>query len=110
MDQASSYLANSARHMENNSALHPVLTRELIEVIEREQRLLAQELHDGLNQEFALLAIEMKLLERQLNQSEADQMRSFRKRLEGLIQVTRSIARRLHPSIVDDWGLAAALA
>jgi signal transduction histidine kinase len=109
MDQTSSYLVNPAPHMENKLALHPVLTGNVIEVIEREQRLLAQELHDGLNQEFAVLAIEMKQLERQLNPSEADQVRSFRKQLDALIHVTRSIARRLHPSIVDDLGLAAAL-
>jgi two-component system, NarL family, sensor kinase len=95
--------------MDDKSLVHPEFTAKLFEALEREHRLLAQELHDGLNQEFAVLTIEMNRLEGKLNESEARQLRSIRERLEGLIQTTRSIARRLHPLIVDDLGLIAAL-
>jgi signal transduction histidine kinase len=95
--------------MKQDPAPKPALTEKFIEVIERERRLLAQELHDGLTQEFAVLAIEMHLLERKLSRPEAAQLRALRERLHLLIETTRSIARRLHPSIVDDLGLTASL-
>src|SRR3954463_14472883 len=73
--------------------------RNLVEAIERERRMLAQELHDDLNQDFVVLSIEMELLERKLSASDAAHLRSIRERVNEMIDTTRSIARRLHPSI-----------
>ena len=48
-----------------------VLTGRLIEAQEMERRRLARELHDGLNQQLAMLAVELGMLARQVPESSA---------------------------------------
>src|SRR3954466_10796466 len=64
------------------NALH-VLTGKLFEAQEEERRRIARELHDGLNQQLAMLAVEIGMLSRQVP-ADAKQLRdsvfSLRKR------------------------------
>ncbi|WP_404420694.1 response regulator [Nibricoccus sp. IMCC34717] len=82
------------------------------EAAEREQRRIADDLHDGLGQEMTGIAIQLKLLEGQL----ARQGLGEAARVAQLVQLTsqaarhaRDIAHGLSPRIVVEQGLVAAL-
>jgi PAS domain S-box-containing protein len=89
-----------------------ILTGRLILGQEEERKRLARELHDDLSQRLAVIAIETG----KLHSSVRDEPGSICKPLLALrdkaIQIAadvHDIARRLHPSILDDLGLAKAL-
>jgi len=84
----------------------------LINAESEERRRISRELHDDLCQRLALLAFDTGSL-LQTAHGSADQMeeqlRSFQTRVVQLSQEVRQISHRLHPSILEDLGLAAAL-
>jgi len=88
------------------------LTGKLLQAQEEERRRLARELHDGLNQQLAMLAVELGVLARQVpdNQSRLrDQILSLRSRTEGLSNDVRSMTHHLHPATLEHLGLVSAL-
>jgi PAS domain S-box-containing protein len=86
------------------------LSRRLIRAHEEERALLARELHDDLTQRLAVLAIEVGRAELAAPEgARAEALRSIR---EGLVRVSEdihSLAYQLHPSVLDELGLAEAL-
>ena len=86
------------------------LSRRLIGAHEEERALLARELHDDLTQRVAVLAIEAGRAE--LADSDgplAESMRSVREGLVRLSEDIHTLAYQLHPSVLDELGLAEAL-
>jgi len=86
------------------------LSRRLIGAHEEERALLARELHDDLTQRVAVLAIEVGRAE--LAASDGSQAQSMRSVREGLVRLSEDIhtlAYQLHPSVLDELGLAEAL-
>jgi signal transduction histidine kinase len=90
----------------------PHLAQRLLHVQENERRHLARELHDGLNQSMAMLEVEVGILLKQLPPA-ADAMRPqlsrLRLRVQRLSDDVRRISHQLHPAILDQLGLVAAL-
>ena len=88
-----------------------VLTTGLMNGQEEERRRIARELHDGLNQEVALLAIEMGMMIRQL--PEGNDVRrmivSCQKKAVELSDHIRRISHQLHPAALEHLGLVPAL-
>ncbi len=86
------------------------LSRRLIRAHEEERALLARELHDDLTQRLAVLAIDAGRAELAApDRAQALELKSVR---EGLVRVSEdihSLAYQLHPSVLDELGLAAAL-
>jgi PAS domain S-box-containing protein len=86
------------------------LSRRLIQAHEEERALLARELHDDLTQRLAVLAIDAGRAElAATDRAQALELKSVR---EGLVRVSEdihSLAYQLHPSVLDELGLAAAL-
>jgi signal transduction histidine kinase len=86
------------------------LTARLIEAQEAESRHLARELHDNLGQELAVLGMEMTAL---AHRTSARQLRGrllkFTEQIGSFAKDIHHISRRLHPAILDDLGLAAAV-
>jgi PAS domain S-box-containing protein len=82
----------------------------LINTQEKERARLARELHDDITQRLARLAIDVgKCTPGSPGEPPADMARSVR---DGLIQLSEDVhalSYRLHPSILEDLGLAAAL-
>lgn len=75
-----------------------------------ERRRIARDLHDDLSQQLAYLAIDLgKLATRPASEEFTDAARSLQRRAAEAAQSVRQISHRLHPSILDDIGLAAAL-
>jgi signal transduction histidine kinase len=93
------------------NALH-ILTGKLFEAQEEERRRIARELHDGLNQQLAMLAVEIGMLARKVP-AEArelhDSVVDLRKRAEGLSDDLRMMTHQLHPAVLEHLGLVCAV-
>ena len=88
------------------------LAGRLINAEEQERKRISRELHDDLNQKLALLAFHTSgLLEAPFSSEDAirEQLFALQTRIVELSQHVREISHRLHPSILEDLGLRAAL-
>jgi PAS domain S-box-containing protein len=90
------------------------LASKLMTVQEAERQRLARELHDDLTQRLAVLAMETGELELQISNiplsASSGKLTEIREKLVKLSMDVHAISRRLHPSILDDLGLADAIA
>jgi len=86
------------------------LSGRLITAHEDERRWLARELHDDITQRLAGLAIDAsKLCAAGLSPSDIEAHRSIRGGLAQLSEDVHDLSYQLHPSVLDDLGLAEAL-
>ncbi len=89
------------------------VTARLFRVQEEERTQIARDLHDDLNHQVALLQVAIETLWQKLSPEIRTQNRADLDRiltdLDSLSRHLRDISHRLHPSILDDLGLAAAL-
>ena len=86
------------------------LSRRLIQAQEKERALLARELHDDLTQRLAVLAIDVGKAELAApDVAQAESMRAVREGLVTLSEDVHSLAYQLHPSVLEELGLADAL-
>jgi PAS domain S-box-containing protein len=86
------------------------LSRRLIGAHEEERALLARELHDDVSQRLAVLAIDVGRAE--LDAADGTQAETMQTVREGLVRLSEdihSLAYQLHPSILEELGLAEAL-
>ncbi|MBL8541090.1 MAG: sensor histidine kinase [Betaproteobacteria bacterium] len=96
-----------ARRAESKSA---ALAGHLLTAHEDERRRLARELHDDMTQRLARLAIDAARIERGASVAPAEGIaRSLREELVRLSEDVHALSYRLHPSVLDELGLAAAL-
>ena len=86
------------------------LSRRLIGAQEEERAILARELHDDISQRLAVLAIEVGRgeLAKSIG-TDAGMMQTVREGLMSLSEDVHSLAYQLHPSILEELGLAQAL-
>jgi signal transduction histidine kinase len=102
-------LMNRARRRRAEEAAH-ALSRRLIHAQEEERARLARDLHDDVTQRLARLAIDAGRVERGVNvDSVGEIMRSVRDGLVRLSEDVHALSYRLHPSVLEDLGLAEAL-
>jgi len=86
------------------------LAARLMTAQDDERRRIARDLHDDLSQQLAYLAIDLgKLASSPTPQDLPGFLRSLQQRAAEAAENVRQISHRLHPSILDDIGLAAAL-
>jgi PAS domain S-box-containing protein len=87
------------------------LAARLIHAQEQERRRIAREMHDDWTQRLALLGIDMAKLAKHLGAPEKalPLLRAMQEQLVGLSEDVHALSRQLHPSILDDLGLAEAL-
>jgi signal transduction histidine kinase len=88
-----------------------LLAGRLLQAQEDERRRVAREMHDDWTQRLAVLAIDAATLEAQLDPSSNvhGRLRAMRGELVRLPEDVHALSRQLHPSILDDLGLVAAL-
>jgi PAS domain S-box-containing protein len=89
-----------------------MLTGRLISTQEEELRRLSRELHDDLTQRLAVLAMDAGMIEKQLRPLKtpaAQETRDLKGKLIEVSEVVHDLSRQLHPSILDDLGLAQAV-
>jgi signal transduction histidine kinase len=100
-------MANAEAREELNAS-----RKRLVEAAQLERRRLERNLHDGAQQRLVSLAITLQLTERQLEgDTEAARESLIRARAElaDALQELRELARGLHPAVLTDRGLEAAL-
>ena len=87
------------------------LSRKLMNAQEKERARLARELHDDLSQSISLLSVQLTILRNEPNVSEyvQDQLDQYISDVERLSGNVRRISHELHPAILDQLGLEAAL-
>jgi len=86
------------------------LSRRLIGAHEEERALLARELHDDFSQRLAALAIDVgRAVGAASDTSHAQTMRTIREGLVRLSEDIHALAYQLHPSVLEELGLAEAL-
>ena len=86
------------------------LSRRLIRAHEEERALLARELHDDVSQRLAVLAIDVGRAELAApDGAQAGTMQALREGLVRLSEDIHSLAYQLHPSVLEELGLAEAL-
>jgi len=98
----------NVKRLQAESEAHELGGR-LINAQEAERSRLARELHDDVTQRLAFLAIEATRGERNTNEEGAGILRNIREGLVRLSEDVHVLSRQLHPSILEDLGLAQAL-
>jgi len=88
------------------------LTSQLLSAQERERKRISMELHDELGQSLAVLKLQIRAIERGLEDDQQDlkaQCRELLHYLDGVIDDIRRLSRDLSPAILEDLGLQSAL-
>jgi PAS domain S-box-containing protein len=88
------------------------LAARLLSIQEAETQLLARDLHDDLSQKLAAFGMEASTLAKSAAESPAsirERIRDLGQRISGLSDDVHRLSRQLHPAILDDLGLEAAL-
>jgi signal transduction histidine kinase len=87
------------------------LAGKLLQAQEEERRRIAREMHDDWTQRLAVLAIDTATMEQGLGAGHPSlpPLRAIREQLVSLSEDVHALSRQLHPSILDDLGLADAL-
>jgi signal transduction histidine kinase len=100
--QAEAALQDYSRRLET-------LSRQLLEVQEQERRHLARELHDEIGQVLTLIKMKVNAAARQAEGSARAGLDDALGVVESAIQQVRNLSLDLRPSMLDDFGLEAAL-
>lgn len=86
------------------------LAADAIAAGDRERAGLARELHDSVAQHLAALQLELSAAARDASDSRAgDRLRDGRDAVEVILHEVRSLSHELHPGVLDDFGLEAAV-
>jgi signal transduction histidine kinase len=86
------------------------LSAKLVRAQEEERRTIARELHDEVGQVLMAIRVELALAEKRLNPvASADVLRDAQSITERAVHTVRDLSHILHPALLDDLGLAAAL-
>ena len=105
-------LHTTTRELRQNRKALRALTARLITAREEETQHLARELHDDFGQRVAVLAMELATLAKNIEPAQPAALENLKLAVaeaERLADDLQDISHRLHPSIIDDLGLAAAL-
>ena len=100
----------SDRNVQNAQELQR-LSAQLIRAQEEERRTIARELHDEVGQVLTALKVELALAQRaaEVGGASAHVLDSVRSMTDGAIHTVRDLSRLLHPALLDDLGLPAAI-
>lgn len=110
--ESESSLKESQEKLQHSREELRALAGQLLTAQEGERRRIARDLHDDINQRLAMLAMDLRRIEK----GEAGDLaaieglvRSITRRLTSVSDDVRQMAYRFHPSILDDLGLVKAV-
>ncbi len=110
--QTQQALERAYRHLTTETQQRHELERQVLEISEREQRRIGQDLHDGLGQRLGGAVYQLSALARRLEKDEspeAARASQLERELRHALDEVRQIARGLHPVRPDAEGLMSAL-
>jgi signal transduction histidine kinase len=98
------------RDLRITADLHSLSAR-LATAQEDERRLIARELHDEVGQALTAINVELSIAHRTSGVPPAalERLNEARRMAEGTVETIRNLSQLLHPPLLDDLGLAAAL-
>ena len=99
-------LTEKFRHSVNE---HKIRTTSVLEGQERERRKIARELHDGLGQMLTALKFNIQGIKGAASKKEQTHIDTIKQMIQDTILEVRRISFDLMPSVLNDFGLAAAL-
>ena len=103
-------LLRQRRRRRKAELAHATLGRRLITAYEDERRLIARELHDDLSQRLARASMDASFARTHRGSDTADEvLKNLQPELVSISRDLHDMSYRLHPSLVDDLGLVAAL-
>jgi two-component system, chemotaxis family, CheB/CheR fusion protein len=103
-------IAVAERNLTRTQAEARGLTAHLFTVQEEERQRVARELHDDISQRLSLLEMLLHQVEADnCSQKDKDRIQSAQEQAQSLNTDVRQISHRLHPAILNDLGLSAAL-
>lgn len=87
------------------------LSARLVNVQEEERRRIARELHDEVGQALSAVGVELALAQQRMHRAGVtdDLLHDARVLADGVLRGVRDLSQVLHPSVLDDLGLTAAL-
>jgi signal transduction histidine kinase len=85
------------------------LSAKLVTVQEEERRAIARELHDELGQVLMAIKVEIALAQRRIDGAEAGWLDAAQSIADSALTTVRDLSHLLHPAMLDDLGLTAAL-
>lgn len=87
------------------------LSAHVVKVQEEERRRIARELHDEIGQALSAVNLELTGVQRQLQKAEVpgNPLAEARVLTDGALRSARNLSQLLHPSVLEDLGLSAAL-
>ncbi len=85
------------------------LSAQIVRAQEDERRLIARELHDEVGQALTAVKLQLSLLRRAGGTHPAAAIDEARSIVDAALQSARNLSRLLHPPMLDDMGLAAAV-
>jgi signal transduction histidine kinase len=87
------------------------LSGQLVSAQEVERRAIARELHDEVGQALMAIKVELAVAQRSLDAAGASPapLEAARHITDGALHAVRDLSRLLHPAVLDDLGLAAAI-
>lgn len=100
--------AELAANAANAVQLHRLSAR-LVKAQENERRLIARELHDEVGQALTAVKLQLAVARRSLPEGPAGALDEARVITDAALQSARQLSRLLHPPMLEDAGLAAAL-
>lgn len=97
------------REQDISADLHR-LSAGIVKVQEDERQRIARELHDEVGQALSALALELASAEHRLQRTHGrGDLREARALTDGALRAVRDLSQLLHPSVLEDLGLSAAL-
>ncbi len=115
-ERLATQVESTARELGRTQDELRALAESLFTSQEDERRRLARELHDDISQKLAVLEIETEQIGQQLSQASgapigdaSRELERVRSAIASLSEDVRHISHGLHPSVVDDLGLAAGI-
>jgi signal transduction histidine kinase len=84
------------------------LSAKLLTAQEEERRSIARELHDEVGQALTAIKVELAVAQRAMGGSASGALDDVRSIADGVLHTVRDLSHLLHPSLLDDLGLASA--
>jgi signal transduction histidine kinase len=109
---ASLALENARLHAETRAQLEQVRESRvrIVATADEERRRIERDIHDGAQQRLVALAVQLRSAQRRLRDPEIDSLLAATvKELQVAVEELRELARGVHPAILTEDGLAAAL-
>ncbi len=112
-------LGNSAAMAIANARLHTIvlahraelqrLSNKRIHVVEEAMRRISRELHDGVCQALMAIKLDLTLLQRRVPEDLSRTIQGIRAQVIDVVQGVRQMSQLMHPPILDDFGIVAAI-